>query len=571
MIYVLFLLFTFIPLLEAIHIEEYDFIVVGSGAGGSVIANRLSKNASITVLLLEAGERPTLGSEILGLSLGEIPPRFSWNYTSVPSKTYGQTIKNRQILTMAGKVLGGSTSVNAGVYTRGNKHDYDNWARNGAVGWDWKNVFPYFVKMEDNRDIEFVKNGYHGVGGELVVQFPPFYTSLTNAYIKAANSLGYPFGDYNGKYQTVFTLPQGTINKGLRWTAIRAFINPIIGRRNFRLITSALVTKVLIDDNNRAYGVLFDHEGKQIKALARKEVIVSAGTFNSPKLLMLSGIGPKEVLNKLNIPAKVDLPVGHNLHDHPSNFGLRFLADAYTLNEHRITKEDYNEILINGTGPLTSLGATELIGYVSSKYNEQPDWPDLEILWATSGRSDYLLNANEELQKLIDQFKNQDLLNCNPVMTRTKSRGILTLKSNNPYDDPIIDMNMFSHPDDLRVLVEGMKFCLKMAFSEPLKKFGVRPLPYAIPGCEHYEQFSDEYLTCMAWVYPSTLYHYAGTCKMGHPNDPTTVVDPTLKVKGIHGLRVADASIIPMLMVAHSMAPTLMIGEKVADIILHDI
>ncbi|XP_023214301.1 glucose dehydrogenase [FAD, quinone]-like, partial [Centruroides sculpturatus] len=249
----------------------------------------------------------------------------------------------------AGRILGGSASINAGLYFRGNRRYYDNWARNGAIGWDWKSVYPYFLRMEDNRDVGIVANGYHGVGGDLVVQFSPFHTALVKAYKEAAKSIGYPYGDYNAEHQTDFMQPQGVINRGIRWSAVRGFIDPIIGRRNFRLITSAFVTKILIDEDNRAYGVSFDHDDKNLTAFARKEVIICAGTLNSPKLLMLSGIGPKNILHNLHIPVKADLPVGNNLHDHASTTTMQFLVNSDTFSEHRTTKEDYQQILINGT------------------------------------------------------------------------------------------------------------------------------------------------------------------------------------------------------------------------------
>ncbi|XP_023244764.1 glucose dehydrogenase [FAD, quinone]-like, partial [Centruroides sculpturatus] len=440
---------------EGVHDDEYDFIIVGSGAGGSVMAKRLSEDPSNKVLLLEAGDRPSMINEILGKALSVLKgAKFNWNYTSVPNIKIGQALKERRLVATAGKLLGGSTMINAGVYSRGNRHDYDNWARNGAIGWDWKSVYPYFLKTEDNRDDGIINNGYHAVGGELVVQFPPFHTPLANGLIEAAEATGYPYGDFNAEPQTVFMQPQGYINRGIRWTAVRAFIDPIVGRRNFRLITSALVTKILIGDNNRAYGVLFEHKGKQMKAYARREVIVSAGTFNSPKLLMLSGIGPKENLHSLQIPVVSDIPVGQNLIDHASTLSMQFLADSYTFAEHRITKEYYDELLINGTGPLATIGGVGIEGFVNTKYSKQYDWPDLMIFWDISGIDNGLSNANDELQSIFDKFKDKDIIICAPYVIRTKSRGVLTLASNNPHDDPLIDFNIFSHPYDLKVEVE---------------------------------------------------------------------------------------------------------------------
>ncbi|XP_023240648.1 uncharacterized protein LOC111639101 [Centruroides sculpturatus] len=564
---------------ETTRVKEFDYIIVGSGAAGSVLANRLSKDPWNKVLLLEAGEEPVLANDIISLSLQLVKSRFDWNFTSIPSKKVGWALRNRQFIATAGKVLGGTAMLNAGVYIRGNKYDYDNWALHGAVGWDWRNVFPYFLKMEDNRDESFVRNGYHGVGGELIVQTPEFLSPAVKAYIEAAESIGYPLGDYNGKSQTVFMPNQGTVNKGRRWTSLRAFIDPIIGRRNFRLITSAFVTKILINEHNQAYGVLFDHKGRQLTALAKKEVIISAGTFNSPKLLMLSGIGPKEELQKLHVPLVADLPVGQNLHDHATTLSLQFLIDSYTFADHRITKEDYNEILVNGTGPLSTLAELEVAGFVNTKYNKYLDWPDMHIVWLTNIIENVLSNANDEVilfflslniySRYFDQYKDHDIITCFPIVIHPRSRGSVTLKSNNPYVDPVIDLNTLSHPDDVKILVEGMKYCLTLAATKPMRKLGVKPLPYDMPGCEKYERFSDEHLACMALAFPVSVHHFSGTCKMGDPNDPTTVVDATLKVKGVHGLRVVDASIIPILIGGHTMTVTMMIADKAADMILH--
>ncbi|XP_023214070.1 glucose dehydrogenase [FAD, quinone]-like, partial [Centruroides sculpturatus] len=364
------------------HNNVFDYIIVGSGSAGAVIANRLSKPPTIKVLLLEAGELPPLASEVPFSPLNLAQTKYNWNFTSVPSKTIGQNLKNRQNNIVAGKALGGTTTLNYNLFVRGNKRDYDNWAKLGATGWDWNSVFPYFLKLEDNRDYRYVHNGYHGVGGNVVINTVPFHAPITEGYLKAAKEIGYDIGDFNAEPQAVFQPPQGTINRGARWGTLKAYINPVRGRRNLSILTSAFVHKILIH-NNRAYGVKFEHHGKLYEAYAKQEVIVSAGVFNSPKLLMLSGIGPKRTLERFNIPVVVDLPVGSNFQEHPSTFGLFFGAKTVTYLSERITVDHYNEFLINGTGPLTTLGSLETIGFVNSKYNDEPDWPDIELLWFT--------------------------------------------------------------------------------------------------------------------------------------------------------------------------------------------
>ncbi|XP_023214178.1 glucose dehydrogenase [FAD, quinone]-like, partial [Centruroides sculpturatus] len=229
--------------------------------------------------------------------------------------------------------------------------------------------------------------------------------------------------------------------------------------------------------------------------------------------------------------------------------------------------------------PLTSLGGIDTIGFVNSKYNNDPDWPDIELLWLSlSPASDNgtvlrrVFNLNEEVWKtMFEPFTSIDTISCFPYPTRPKSRGLVTIRSNDTHDDPLIDFNFFSNPYDLKIAVEGLKYCLKMASTEAMRKFGVYPLPVSVPGCEHYKRFSDEYLACVATTLPFTIYHYCGTCKMGSDTNPTTVVGPTLKVKGVERLRVADASIMPFVVTGQLNIPTYMIGEKAADMILYDL
>ncbi|XP_067126609.1 glucose dehydrogenase [FAD, quinone]-like [Centruroides vittatus] len=510
------------------------YFAVGSGSAGSVLTNRLSHHPSINVLLLEAGERPPLIPNINLLHLDLIFMKHNWRFSTVPSSTIAHARKGRSFNIAASKVLGGSPMHIHNVYVRGNRKDYDNWAKNGAIG---------------------------------------------KGYLEAAEELGYHMGDINGMNQSVFMPSQSTTVDGRKWTTYQAFIKPIEGRRNLRIITSAFVTKILIDDHNRAYGVLFDYRNQTYKVLARQEVIISAGTFNSPKLLMLSGIGRKEILKKFHIPVRSDLLVGENLHDHVSTLGLQFVTNSSTFRETRITKRDYEEMLINGLmalviRPLTSLGI-EVLGFMNSKYNEDPEWPDIEIVWASrTASSDTSLRkitgAVEELERIFEKYSLLDTITCSSRVTRPKSRGMLTLKSNNPYDDPVIDLNLLSNYYDIKISVEGMKFCLQLASTKAMERYSVRPLSYIIPGCEKYKLYSDEYLECMLIAFPLSAHHFVGTCKMGHPNDPSTVVDTALKVKGIHNLRVIDASVIPTLIGGHTNIPVIMIAEKAADMILQN-
>ncbi|XP_067124756.1 glucose dehydrogenase [FAD, quinone]-like [Centruroides vittatus] len=542
---------------KAENIEEYDYIIVGAGTAGSVLLKRLSENPSIKVLVLEAGEGPPVVAEFPAISLSLIRTKYTWNYTSLPSERIAHAVEERSIELGAGRLLGGTAMVNLNIYARGNKYDYDEWARNGAIGWDWKNVFPYFLRQEDNLNPEIVDNGYHGIDGDMPIQFHEFSSPITEGYLEGAKATGYRLGDFNGPLQTVFSVPQTPNYKGRRWSTFQAFIKPSIGRRNLRIITSAFVIKILIDENNCAYGVLYEHKGHQCTAMANHEVIISAGTFGSPKLLMLSGIGPREVLESLQIPMIADLPVGRNLHDHASTTGLQFQVNTFTFADHRITKEFYEDVLLNGKGPLTASGGVDAIGFINSKYNEQFDRPDIEIFLVsgsiTTGTAlRTLLGPNEELQHALNKFKDSDVITCIPFVARAKSRGTLILNSTDPYEKPLIDLNYFSHPYDIKILIEGMRYCLKLASTEPMRRFGARPLPYVMPGCEKYEWLSDGYLECMAITFPFAAHHFTGT------------------VNNVKGLRVVDASVIPNNIGCHTMAPVMMIADKVSDYILDD-
>ncbi|XP_023235932.1 glucose dehydrogenase [FAD, quinone]-like [Centruroides sculpturatus] len=452
--YITLVFFLKLYIICARAVYQADYIIVGAGTAGSVLANRLSEPPHVTVLVLEAGDMAPLTSEIPLIPVNLAFTNYSWQFKSVPSKTIAQGLKNRQLLTVEGKALGGTTVLNFNLFVRG---DYDNWARHGAIGWDWKSVYPYFLKLENNREY---CNVYHGVGGNVIVQTPPFHAPITKGYLEAAIEIGYTPGDFNAKNQTVFQPPQGTVNRGARWSAVKAYINPARGRRNLWILTSAFVHKILIR-NKQAYGVKFEHCGQLHEAYANKEVIICAGVFNSPKLLMLSGIGPKSTLRKFNIPVVADLPVGRNLQEQPSTFGMAFGANTFTYSARRITLMDFNEFLVNGTGPLTSLGGVDTIGFVNSKYNNDPDWPNIELLlFSLSGavKSTGLgsvFNLNDEVYKTIfEPFTSIDTISCFPYPTRPRSRGYVTIRSRNPCDDPIIDFKFYSNPHDLKVMVE---------------------------------------------------------------------------------------------------------------------
>ncbi|GIY53599.1 glucose dehydrogenase [Caerostris darwini] len=551
---------------------------VGGGSAGAVVANRLSEDPSVRVLLLEAGGVPKLKSEVPILAAQLQMTRNDWRYLTVPQRYSCFGLVNRRMPWPRGRVLGGSSVLNYMLYIRGNRRDYDQWAKNGAHGWSWKEVYPYFLKSEDNQDPHTAFNGYHGTGGYLTINTPPFVTPLGYAFEDSALHMGYPINDLNGVHQTGASIPQGTIRRGSRCSTAKAFLSSAGKRPNLDIAIKAFVTKILIDSERHARGVLFDKAGKTFQVLARREVIVSAGSINSPQLLMLSGIGPKKQLKRLGIPVVADLPVGENLQDHVGSAGIHFVInEPVSLLPNRIlTLKNFLSFITMGKGPLTILGGCEGLAFVKTPFaNKTDDWPDIEIHFISSSPSSdegasirKVMGLNDEsFNAVYVPYIGKDTFTMYPVLLRPKSRGRVFLRSSNPYVKPKIDPRYFSSPLDIKKLVQGMKICLQLGLQPPFLKMGSRLFDTKFPGCEAYPLWSDLYLECVARTYTITIYHPVGTCKMGSLWDPTAVVDPHLRVKGIQGLRVVDASVMPTIVSGNTNAPVIMIAEKASDLI----
>lgn len=531
--------------------EEYDFIIVGAGSAGAVLANRLAEVPEWSVLLLEAGGDETAISDVPTFNIFLANTDLEWNYTTTPQPNACLATNNGQCSWPRGHVMGGSSAVNAMIYVRGNRQDYDNWELMGSTGWNYENILPYFLRAEDNRIPSLYNSPYHRTGGFLTVSQPSYQTQLVPIFAQATKELGFDIVDYNGASQKGFSISQATLRDGSRCSTSKGYLRPIRAQRNLNVVMRALVSKILIDDNNNAYGVQYTQGNKLYTAKARKEVISSAGAVNTPQLLMLSGIGPEEVLNKFGIPVIKNLPVGSNLQDHISVPLVFQVEGVNTITPS--TLRNFGNVLQytqNQSGPLTIPSFIEFLGFINSNPDSN-DGPDLQFMFVS----------------FFPSPQNLNLFAIIPVFLHPASRGYVTIQSADIYTPPVMNPKYFSSSPDFNMLLTGAFIGLNITKTESLKAFNATLYADFYTPCREFEPGTKQFLTCAIEQFTTTVYHPVGTCKMGQPSDPSTVVNPQLQVHGIKNLRVIDASVMPTITSGNTNAPTVAIAERASDLI----
>ncbi|WP_375415066.1 GMC family oxidoreductase [uncultured Bradyrhizobium sp.] len=526
--------------------ETFDFVVVGGGSGGCAVAGRLSEDPRTSVALLEAGGRndnwvvTTPGALVLMVA-GKVN---NWAFETVPQAGLNGRIGYQP----RGRGLGGSSAINAMVYIRGHRSDYDQWASLGNTGWSYDDVLPYFKRSEDNADFDGV---YHGKGGPLAVNGLRSDNPVQQTFLQAAREAQFRVrNDFNAEEQEGLGIYQVTQKNGERWSAARAYIHPFMATRaNLRVETDAQATRILFE-GKRAVGVEY-RRGSELRQLrARREVILSCGAFQTPHLLMLSGVGDSATLAKHGIATAHHLPgVGQNLQDHP-DFIFGYTSDS----------PDFTGLSFGGIarlfraigryrrerrGPMTSNFA-ECGGFLKTR--PDLDVPDIQLHFGMA-----MVDDHGRKRHWGGGFS------CHVCLLRPKSRGSVSLHNADPIRAPAIDPNFFGNPDDLESMVAGYKTTRRLMQTPAMKALQKKDI-----FTENVR--SDDDIRAILRARVDTVYHPVGTCKMG-VNDPEAVVDPNLKVMGLAGLRVVDASVMPTLIGGNTNAPTIMIGEKAADMI----
>jgi choline dehydrogenase-like flavoprotein len=527
--------------------DGYDYVIVGGGSAGCVLAARLSEDPSASVCLIEAGGRDTnpLIHMPVGFAKMTTGP-LTWGLVTAPQRH----ANNREIPYAQARVLGGGSSINAEIFTRGHPSDYDRWETEGADGWSFKDVRKYFLRSEGNA---ILSGEWHGTDGPLGVSNLPSPNPTSLAFVQSCQEIGMPYNpDFNGALQEGTGIYQTTIRGNRRCSAAVGYLKPVLGRKNLTVITGAMVLRVVFQ-GTRATGVEYALTGAVQVARATSEVVVTSGAIGSPKLMLLSGIGPAAHLRQHGISVVQDLPgVGQNLTDH---FGIDIVAE---LKGHE-SLDRYNKPLwaawagaqyfLFNSGPVTSNVVEGGAFWYSNGPGSEPK-PDLQF--------HFLCGAGAEAG-VPSVPKGSSGITLNSYTLRPKSRGSVTLRSADPRDTPIVDPNFLAEPDDLRCSVEGVKISREIFSAPSLQKY-IKTIRFPDDNVRTQAEFE-----AFARQYGRTSYHPVSTCRMG--KDEMAVLDPSLRVRGMDGLRICDSSAMPSLIGSNTNAPSIMIGERAADLI----
>ena len=529
--------------------QTFDYVIVGAGSAGCVLANRLSADGKHSVCILEAGGKDV--HPFLHIPAGFMKTltnaSVNWLYSSEPSEWTG----GRRIAAPRGKTLGGSSSINGHIYNRGQRVDYDGWAQRGNRGWGYADILPYFKRTERKQGEG--DDTFRGREGGLTVTDNHWKHPLCEAFMDGAVSLGIPRNpDYNGKTQDGVGYFQRAIHKGRRMSSARAFLHPAMSRQNLQVITHAHATQILFA-GKRATGIEYDQKGTRKQVNARREVILSGGVIASPQLLQISGIGDPAHLSSIGVTVRQALAgVGQNLRDH---YAVRMVArvnNTWTINQRAKGLPLLGEIAKYFAGQDSILGLCPSLVHCFWKSHPAVHGNDLQMTFTPA-------SYKEGVQSQLDDFPG---VTCAPWQQRPESSGHLLARSANPFEAPEIQPNYLADEMDRQVLLGGMRLARRLLQTEPMQRYFVNE---EFPGIDAQ---SDNELLAFAKERGTTTFHLMGTCRMAPVTDKTAVVDDQLRVHGVEGLRVADASIMPMMLSANLNAATLMIGEKAADLIL---
>lgn len=527
---------------------NFDYIIVGSGTSGTVLANRLSADPAISVCLIEAGPKDNTPLVHIPSFVGTLMfhKTYGWGYKTTPQKALG----GRQVLLPRGRILGGCSSTNGMVYSRGHPLDYDEWAAMGNPGWSFREVLPYYLRSENN--VDYRHSPYHGTEGEMHISHVRQYSPMIKPFLAATESLGFPrCEDFNGCMDPEgFDVRQNALHKGRRVSGVTAFLKPVMQRSNLTVLTECFVNKIEIDAGH-ATAVNAQRNGQKLSIKANREIILSAGAYGSPALLLHSGVGDAEALNALGIAVKQHLPsVGKNLHDHPSAVVQMATdnSDSYGISWKALPRNALSvfQYLLFRSGQIAG-NLFEVTGFLRTEANL--DRPDVQFVF---------MPATRPTPKF--PFPIGHGFGVNSILLRPQSRGTVSLGSNNPQDAPLIDTNFLGEEADINTLLRGMRIARKILAAPAMEKYQAREI---LPGANI---DSDDEMKAYIRSMCSAVHHPGGSCRMG--SDEGSVVDGELKVRGVAGLRVVDASVFPRVVSGNTNAPAVMVAEKASDIIL---